>query len=91
MQQIEGRQSFKACEGIWTLPKGSGKTLKGFKQESDMIIFAYLKKSFWLHVQTYLEGSNIEGMKWISVRVVEMEGGEMALKDTEMWALNKIG
>ena len=48
MQHLEGRQSFKACEGIWTLSKGSGKTFKGFKQESDMIIFAYLKKFFRL-------------------------------------------
>lgn len=29
-----------------------------------------------------LEESNVEGMKWIKVKVVEMEKNEMGLKDT---------
>lgn len=46
--------------------------MKGFKQGRDLIIV--LEKNHTdCHVQTGLEGSNIESMKWIKAKVVDME------------------
>lgn len=46
--------------------------MKGFKQGSDLIIF-FEKNHTDCHAQTGLEGSNIESMKWIKEKVVDME------------------
>lgn len=48
--------------------------MKGFKQGSDLVIF-FEKNHTDCHVQTGLAGSNIESMKWIKVKVVDMETG----------------
>lgn len=54
--------------------------MKGFKQGSDLIIISLFEKNYsGCHVHTSLEGSNIEGMKWIKVKVVEMERNEVSL------------
>lgn len=67
---------------FWLIPKCNGKLLKGFKQWSDLDIICLLEKNYsGCHVHTGLEGSNIEGIKWIKVKVVEMERNDMGLKD----------
>lgn len=61
--------------------KCSGKLLKDFKQGSDLIIICLFEKNYSdCRVHTGLEGSAIEGMEWIKVKVVEMEKNDAGLK-----------
>lgn len=44
-------------------------------------MFSFCKNHSVCCVQMGLEESNVEGMKWIKVKVVEMEKNEVGLKD----------